>query len=66
MLPLLWMLKRNREEPRVKTVIAPPKPVPLVLPKPVTVSYSDTSTASQQRPPVTEPEIPAVMIPESG
>lgn len=69
MLPLLWMLKRNREEPRVKTVIAPPKPVPLVpTPKPSEpVSYSDTSTppVSSVAMPVTEPEIPAVIIPES-
>lgn len=69
MLPLLWMLKRNREEPRVKTVIAPPKPVPLVpAPKPSEpVSYSDTSTppVSSVTMPVTEPEIPAVIIPES-
>ena len=69
MLPLLWMLKRNREEPRVKTVIAPPKPVPLVpAPKPsdpATTAISTLPTVGSVTMPVTEPEIPAVMIPES-
>ena len=69
MLPLLWLLKRNREEPRVKTVIAPPKPAPLVAaPKPSDpVSYSDASTppVSSTAMPATKPEIPAVTIPEN-
>jgi FimV-like protein len=68
MLPLLWLLKRNREEPRIKTVIAPPKPA-AVMPAPKSnepVSYSDTSTppVSSIAMPTAEPAVPAEIIPE--
>lgn len=69
MLPLLWILKRNREEPRIKTVIAPPAPTPVIPePKPSEpVSYSDTSTppVSSVVTPEREVEIPAGTIPEN-
>jgi FimV-like protein len=48
MLPLLWLLKRHRDEPVVTTVAAPPKPAPVVaLPVPAKPAeqqaYSDTT-----------------------
>ncbi|QTR50864.1 FimV/HubP family polar landmark protein [Candidatus Thiothrix anitrata] len=68
MLPLLWLLKRNREEPRIKTVVAPPKSA-AVMPAPKSndpVSYSDTSTPpiSSVALPTEEPTVPVEIIPE--
>lgn len=49
MLPLLWLLKRNREEPHVTTVSATPKPVvtaPSVTPPPVKVTTAVTAVTT--------------------
>lgn len=47
MLPLLWLVRRHRDEPVITTVTAPPKPAPITATPPVHdgghQTYSDTS-----------------------
>lgn len=38
MLPLMWLLKRNRDEPSITTIPAPPKPAPVPRPTPAPVT----------------------------
>lgn len=49
MLPLMWLLKRNRDEPSITTIPAPPKPTPAPqpVPAPVTEATIPVTTAKK-------------------
>ncbi len=52
MLPLLWLLKRHRDEPVVTTVAAPPKPAPVpVVTPPQSVKPAEQQAYSDTTPP---------------
>ncbi len=46
MLPVMWLLRRNRDEPSITTIPAPPKPAPAPQPVPTSVTEATIPVAT--------------------